>query len=117
MGVHTGDSITVAPAQTLTDREYQRMRRAAQAVIRAIGVETGGSNIQFAINPKNGEMVVIEMNPRVSRSSALASKATGYPIAKIAAKLAVGYTLDELANDITKETKAAFEPTIDYVVV
>ncbi|MFN4132164.1 MAG: carbamoyl-phosphate synthase large subunit, partial [Caldimicrobium sp.] len=117
MGVHTGDSITVAPAQTLTDKEYQRMRKAAQAVIREIGVETGGSNIQFAINPKNGEMVVIEMNPRVSRSSALASKATGYPIAKIAAKLAVGYTLDELANDITKETKAAFEPTIDYVVV
>ncbi|BAU24152.1 carbamoyl phosphate synthase large subunit [Caldimicrobium thiodismutans] len=117
MGVHTGDSITVAPAQTLTDREYQRMRSAAQAVIREIGVETGGSNIQFAINPKNGEMVVIEMNPRVSRSSALASKATGYPIAKIAAKLAVGYTLDELANDITKETRAAFEPTIDYVVV
>ncbi len=117
MGVHTGDSITVAPAQTLTDKEYQRMRTAAQAVIREIGVETGGSNIQFAINPKNGDMVVIEMNPRVSRSSALASKATGYPIAKIAAKLAVGYTLDELANDITKETKAAFEPTIDYVVV
>lgn len=117
MGVHTGDSITVAPAQTLTDREYQRMRTAAQAVIREIGVETGGSNIQFAINPSNGDMVVIEMNPRVSRSSALASKATGYPIAKIAAKLAVGYTLDELANDITKETKAAFEPTIDYVVV
>lgn len=117
MGVHTGDSITVAPAQTLTDREYQRMRSAAQAVIREIGVETGGSNIQFAINPRNGDMVVIEMNPRVSRSSALASKATGYPIAKIAAKLAVGYTLDELANDITKETKAAFEPTIDYVVV
>jgi len=117
MGVHTGDSITVAPAQTLTDKEYQRMRSAAQAVIREIGVETGGSNIQFAINPKTGEMVVIEMNPRVSRSSALASKATGYPIAKIAAKLAVGYTLDELANDITRETKAAFEPTIDYVVV
>ncbi len=117
MGVHTGDSITVAPSQTLSDREYQRMRAAAQAVIREIGVETGGSNIQFAINPKNGDMVVIEMNPRVSRSSALASKATGYPIAKIAAKLAVGYTLDELANDITKETKAAFEPTIDYVVV
>jgi len=117
MGVHTGDSITVAPAQTLTDKEYQRMRTAAQAIIREIGVETGGSNIQFAINPKNGDMVVIEMNPRVSRSSALASKATGYPIAKIAAKLAVGYTLDELPNDITKETKAAFEPTIDYVVV
>jgi carbamoyl-phosphate synthase large subunit len=117
MGVHTGDSITVAPAQTLSDKEYQRMRTAAQAIIREIGVETGGSNIQFAINPKNGDMVVIEMNPRVSRSSALASKATGYPIAKIAAKLAVGYTLDELPNDITKETKAAFEPTIDYVVV
>ncbi|MCC6049011.1 MAG: carbamoyl-phosphate synthase large subunit, partial [Thermodesulfobacterium sp.] len=117
MGVHTGDSITVAPSQTLSDIEYQRMRVAAQAVIREIGVETGGSNIQFAINPDTGEMVVIEMNPRVSRSSALASKATGYPIAKIAAKLAVGYTLDELANDITKETKAAFEPTIDYVVV
>ncbi|MDF2953932.1 MAG: Carbamoylphosphate synthase large subunit [Thermodesulfobacterium sp.] len=117
MGVHTGDSITVAPAQTLSDREYQRMRTAAQAIIREIGVETGGSNIQFAINPKNGDMVVIEMNPRVSRSSALASKATGYPIAKIAAKLAIGYTLDELPNDITKETKAAFEPTIDYVVV
>lgn len=117
MGIHTGDSITVAPAQTLTDKEYQKMRSAAQAIIREIGVETGGSNIQFAINPKNGEMVVIEMNPRVSRSSALASKATGYPIAKIAAKLAVGYTLDELPNDITKETKAAFEPTIDYVVV
>ncbi len=117
MGIHTGDSITVAPAQTLTDKEYQKMRTAAQAIIREIGVETGGSNIQFAINPKNGDMVVIEMNPRVSRSSALASKATGYPIAKIAAKLAVGYTLDELPNDITKETKAAFEPTIDYVVV
>ena len=117
MGVHTGDSITVAPAQTLTDREYQRMRSAAQAVIREIGVDTGGSNIQFAIHPDTGEMVVIEMNPRVSRSSALASKATGYPIAKIAAKLAVGYTLDELPNDITRETKAAFEPTIDYVVV
>ncbi len=117
MGVHTGDSITVAPAQTLTDKEYQKMRIAAQAIIREIGVETGGSNIQFAINPKNGDMVVIEMNPRVSRSSALASKATGYPIAKIAAKLAIGYTLDELPNDITKETKAAFEPTIDYVVV
>ncbi len=117
MGVHTGDSITVAPAQTLTDREYQRMRDASQAVIREIGVETGGSNIQFAIHPETGEMVVIEMNPRVSRSSALASKATGYPIAKIAAKLAVGYTLDELPNDITRETRAAFEPTIDYVVV
>src|SRR6185369_12602733 len=110
-------SITVAPAQTLTDKEYQRMRDGAIAVIRAIGVETGGSNIQFAINPENGDMVVIEMNPRVSRSSALASKATGFPIAKIAAKLAVGYTLDELPNDITGVTKASFEPTIDYVVV
>ena len=117
MGVHTGDSITVAPAQTLTDREYQDMRDAAIAIIREIGVETGGSNIQFAIHPETGEMVVIEMNPRVSRSSALASKATGFPIAKIAAKLAVGYTLDELANDITRETKASFEPTIDYCVV
>jgi carbamoyl-phosphate synthase large subunit len=117
MGVHTGDSITVAPIQTLTDREYQRMRDAAVAVIREIGVETGGSNIQFAVNPKNGRMIVIEMNPRVSRSSALASKATGFPIAKIAAKLAVGYTLDELPNDITRRTKASFEPTIDYVVV
>src|SRR5664279_1078390 len=117
MGVHTGDSITVAPAQTLTDREYQVMRDAAIAVIREIGVETGGSNIQFAVNPRNGRMVVIEMNPRVSRSSALASKATGFPIAKIAAKLAVGYTLDEIPNDITKKTPACFEPTIDYVVV
>jgi carbamoyl-phosphate synthase large subunit len=117
MGVHTGDSITVAPAQTLTDREYQVMRDAAIAVIREIGVETGGSNIQFAIHPKTGEMVVIEMNPRVSRSSALASKATGFPIAKIAAKLAIGYTLDEIANDITRETLASFEPTIDYCVV
>jgi carbamoyl-phosphate synthase large subunit len=117
MGVHTGDSITVAPAQTLTDREYQAMRDAAIAIIREIGVETGGSNIQFAIHPENGEMVVIEMNPRVSRSSALASKATGFPIAKIAAKLAVGYTLDEIANDITRETLASFEPTIDYCVV
>ena len=116
MGVHTGDSITVAPAQTLTDKEYQRMRDAALAVIREIGVETGGSNIQFAINPKNGKMIVIEMNPRVSRSSALASKATGFPIAKIAAKLAVGYLLHELPNDITRETMACFEPTIDYVV-
>jgi carbamoyl-phosphate synthase large subunit len=116
MGVHTGDSITVAPAQTLTDKEYQRMRDASLAVIREIGVETGGSNIQFAINPDNGRMIVIEMNPRVSRSSALASKATGFPIAKIAAKLAVGYRLHELANDITRETKACFEPTIDYVV-
>ena len=117
MGVHTGDSITVAPAQTLTDREYQAMRDAAIAIIREIGVETGGSNIQFAIHPDTGEMVVIEMNPRVSRSSALASKATGFPIAKIAAKLAVGYTLDEIANDITRETRASFEPTIDYCVV
>jgi carbamoyl-phosphate synthase large subunit len=117
MGVHTGDSITVAPAMTLTDKEYQVMRDAAIAIIREIGVETGGSNIQFAVNPDNGELVVIEMNPRVSRSSALASKATGFPIAKIAAKLAVGYRLDELPNDITRETRAAFEPTIDYVVV
>jgi len=117
MGVHTGDSITVAPAQTLTDKEYQKMRDAAIAVIREVGVETGGSNIQFAVNPKNGRMVVIEMNPRVSRSSALASKATGFPIAKFAAKLAVGYTLDEIKNDITKETPASFEPTIDYCVV
>ena len=117
MGVHTGDSITVAPAQTLTDREYQMMRDASIAILREIGVETGGSNVQFAINPENGDMVVIEMNPRVSRSSALASKATGFPIAKIAAKLAVGYSLDEIANDITRETKASFEPTIDYCVV
>jgi carbamoyl-phosphate synthase large subunit len=117
MGVHTGDSITVAPAQTLTDREYQRMRDAAIRVIREIGVETGGSNVQFAVNPLNGRMTVIEMNPRVSRSSALASKATGFPIAKIAARLAVGYTLDEIQNDITKATPACFEPTIDYVVV
>jgi len=117
MGIHTGDSITVAPAQTLTDKEYQRMRDASLAVIREIGVETGGSNIQFAIHPDNGRMVVIEMNPRVSRSSALASKATGFPIAKIAAKLAIGYRLHELANDITRETRACFEPTIDYVVV
>jgi carbamoyl-phosphate synthase large subunit len=116
MGVHTGDSITVAPAQTLTDREYQRMRDAAIAVMREIGVETGGSNVQFAINPDNGRMIVIEMNPRVSRSSALASKATGFPIAKVAAKLAVGYTLDEIPNDITRKTPACFEPTIDYVV-
>jgi carbamoyl-phosphate synthase large subunit len=116
MGVHTGDSITVAPAQTLTDREFQVMRDASFAVIREIGVETGGSNIQFAVNPENGRMTVIEMNPRVSRSSALASKATGFPIAKIAAKLAVGYTLDEVRNDITRETPASFEPTIDYVV-
>jgi carbamoyl-phosphate synthase large subunit len=117
MGVHTGDSITVAPAQTLTDREYQNMRDAAIAVIREIGVETGGSNIQFAVNPDTGRMVVIEMNPRVSRSSALASKATGFPIAKIAAKLAVGYTLDEIPNDITQKTPSCFEPTLDYVVV
>ncbi|CAA9229541.1 MAG: Carbamoyl-phosphate synthase large chain, partial [uncultured Acetobacteraceae bacterium] len=117
MGVHTGDSVTVAPALTLTDREYQRMRDASIACLREIGVDTGGSNVQFGINPADGRMVVIEMNPRVSRSSALASKATGFPIAKIAAKLAVGYTLDELANDITQVTPAAFEPTIDYVVV
>ena len=117
MGVHTGDSITVAPVQTLTDKEYQVMRDAAIAVIREIGVETGGSNIQFALHPETGRMVVIEMNPRVSRSSALASKATGFPIAKIAAKLAVGYTLDEIQNDITRETPASFEPTIDYCVV
>ncbi len=117
MGVHTGESITVAPAQTLTDREYQNMRDAAIAIMREIGVETGGSNVQFAVNPENGEMIVVEMNPRVSRSSALASKATGFPIAKIAAKLAVGYTLDEIPNDITGETMASFEPTIDYCVV
>jgi carbamoyl-phosphate synthase large subunit len=117
MGVHTGDSITVAPVQTLTDKEYQMMRDASFDVIREIGVETGGSNIQFAVNPENGRMVVIEMNPRVSRSSALASKATGFPIAKIAAKLAIGYTLDEIRNDITRETPACFEPTIDYCVV
>src|SRR3989475_6539261 len=116
MGVHTGDSITVAPAQTLTDREYQQMRDMAITIIRKVGVETGGSNIQFAVNPTNGEIRVIEMNPRVSRSSALASKATGFPIAKIAAKLAIGYTLDEIPNDITKKTPASFEPTIDYVV-
>jgi len=117
MGIHTGDSITVAPAMTLTDKEYQRMRDAALRIIREIGVDTGGSNIQFGLHPDTGEMVVIEMNPRVSRSSALASKATGFPIAKIAAKLAVGYTLDEITNDITRVTKASFEPTIDYVVV
>jgi len=116
MGVHTGDSITVAPIQTLTDKEFQIMRDASFSVIRAVGVETGGSNIQFAVNPENGRMVIIEMNPRVSRSSALASKATGFPIAKIAAKLAVGYLLDEIKNDITRETPASFEPTIDYVV-
>ena len=117
MGVHTGDSITVAPTQTLSDKEFQIMRDASFAVIRAVGVETGGSNIQFAVHPDNGRMVIIEMNPRVSRSSALASKATGFPIAKIAAKLAVGYLLDEIRNDITRETPASFEPTIDYVVV
>src|SRR5207245_10099744 len=116
MGVHTGDSITVAPAQTLSDKEYQRLRDMSLAIIREIGVETGGSNIQFAVNPVNGHVVAIEMNPRVSRSSALASKATGFPIAKIAAKLAVGYRLDELKNDITKNTPACFELTIDYVV-
>ena len=117
MGVHTGDSITVAPALTLTDKEYQRMRDAGRRIIRRVGVETGGSNIQFAINPDDGRMVAIEMNPRVSRSSALASKATGFPIAKIAAKLALGYRLDEIQNDITRVTPASFEPTIDYVVV
>ena len=116
MGVHTGDSITVAPAQTLTDKEYQRLRDASLAILRKIGVETGGSNVQFAIDPRTGRMIVIEMNPRVSRSSALASKATGFPIAKIAAKLAVGFRLDEIRNDITRETPACFEPTIDYVV-
>ena len=117
MGVHTGDSATVAPAQTLTDREYQTLRDASATVIRAVGVETGGSNVQFALNRDTGELVVIEMNPRVSRSSALASKATGYPIAKVATKLAIGYTLDEIPNDITRTTPAAFEPTLDYVVV
>jgi carbamoyl-phosphate synthase large subunit len=117
MGVHTGDSITVAPAQTLTDKEYQTMRDAAIKIIREIGVDTGGSNIQFAVNPADGEMMIIEMNPRVSRSSALASKATGFPIAKIAAKLSIGYTLDEIKNDITRVTPASFEPMIDYVVV
>src|SRR5499433_3370056 len=117
MGVHAGDAITVAPAQTLTDREYQRLRDMAIRIIRKVGVETGGSNIQFAVSPENGDIRVIEMNPRVSRSSALASKATGFPIAKIAAKLAVGYTLDEIPNDITRKTPASFEPTIDYVVV
>src|SRR5205807_2207271 len=117
MGVHTGDSITVAPAMTLTDREYQVMRDAAVAIIREVGVAAGGCNIQFAINPRDGEMLVIEMNPRVSRSSALASKATGFPIARIGAKLAVGYTLDELPNDITRTTPASFEPVLDYVVV
>src|SRR5262252_5880046 len=117
MGVHTGDSVTVAPAMTLTDKEYQRMRNAAAAVIREIGVATGGSNIQFAVDPRTGRQIVIEMNPRVSRSSALASKATGFPIAKIAAKLAAGYLLEEIPNDITRKTPASFEPTIDYVVV
>ena len=117
MGVHTGDSVTVAPQQTLTDRQYQKLRDQAIAVIRAVGVETGGSNVQFAVNPATDEIVVIEMNPRVSRSSALASKATGFPIAKIAARLAVGYRLDEIPNDITRRTPASFEPTIDYVVV
>jgi len=117
MGVHTGDSITIAPAQTLTDREYQMMRDASLLCLREIGVDTGGSNVQFAINPQDGRMVIVEMNPRVSRSSALASKATGFPIAKIAAKLAVGYRLDEIKNDITKVTPACFEPTLDYVVV
>ena len=117
MGIHTGDSITVAPAQTLSDKEYQEMRNSAIKIIREIGVETGGSNIQFAVDPESGRQIVIEMNPRVSRSSALASKATGFPIAKIAAKLAVGYTLNEIPNDITKKTPASFEPTIDYVVV
>ena len=116
MGVHTGDSITVAPSLTLTDKEFQKMRNQAIQVIREIGVETGGANVQFAVNPRNGRMVVIEMNPRVSRSSALASKATGFPIARIAAKLAIGYSLDELKNDITKTTPASFEPTIDYIV-
>ena len=117
MGVHTGDSITVAPAMTLTDREYQRMRDVSIAIIRAVGVDTGGCNIQFAIDPATGRMIVIEMNPRVSRSSALASKATGFPIAKIAAKVAIGYTLDEIPNDITQVTPASFEPTLDYVIV
>ena len=117
VGVHTGDSVTVAPALTLTDREYQRLRDVSIAVIREVGVDTGGCNIQFAVDPADGRVVVIEMNPRVSRSSALASKATGFPIAKIAARLAVGYTLDEIRNDITRETPASFEPTLDYVVV
>ena len=117
MGVHTGDSITVAPSQTLSDKQYQELRDAAKKIISEIGVETGGSNIQFSVNPENGRVIVIEMNPRVSRSSALASKATGFPIAKIAAKLAVGYTLDEIPNDITKTTPSCFEPVIDYVVV
>ena len=117
MGVHTGDSITVAPAMTLTDREYQAMRDMAIGIIRSVGVDTGGCNIQYAVNPEDGRLIVIEMNPRVSRSSALASKATGFPIAKIAAKVAIGYTLDEIRNDITQETPASFEPSLDYVVV
>ena len=117
MGVHTGDSVTVAPAMTLTDREYQTMRTLGIDILREVGVDTGGCNIQFAVNPADGRLIVIEMNPRVSRSSALASKATGFPIAKIAVKLAIGYTLDEIVNDITKETPACFEPTLDYVVV
>ena len=117
MGVHTGDSVTVAPQQTLSDRQYQKLRDQAIAVIRAVGVETGGSNVQFAVNPATDEIVVIEMNPRVSRSSALASKATGFPIAKIAARLAVGYRLDEIPNDITRRTPASFEPVVDYAVV
>jgi carbamoyl-phosphate synthase large subunit len=116
MGVHTGDSITVAPAQTLTDKEYQRLRDYSKAIIREIGVETGGSNIQFSVNPTNGDVIVIEMNPQGIPFFGLASKATGFPIAKFAAKLAVGYTLDEIPNDITKKTPASFEPTIDYVV-
>lgn len=116
MGVHTGDSITIAPAQSLTDKEYQRLRDAAVAIIREMGVETGGSNVQMGIDPEDGEMMIIEMNPRVSRSSALASKATGFPIAKIAAKLAVGLTLDQIPNDITLKTPASFEPSIDYIV-
>lgn len=116
MGVHTGDSITIAPAQTLTDKEYQRLRDAAVAIIREMGVETGGSNVQMGIDPEDGQMMIIEMNPRVSRSSALASKATGFPIAKIAAKLAVGLTLDQIPNDITLKTPASFEPSIDYII-
>ena len=117
MGIHTGDSITVAPAQTLTDREYQKLRDASIAIIRKVGVQTGGSNIQFAVNPDNGRIVIIEMNPRVSRQLRPGFKATGFPIAKIAAKLAVGYTLDEIPNEITRKTMASFEPTLDYVVV
>ncbi len=117
MGVHTGDSVCVAPQQTLTDRAYQELRDQAIAVIRAVGVQTGGSNVQFAVNPEGGDVVVIEMNPRVSRSSALASKATGFPIAKIAARLAVGYTLQEIPNDITTATPASFEPALDYCVI